>query len=227
MAAVFLIFETLLQHGSYLGIVLFLILTGCGLPVPEEVPIVMAGVLSAQGDMHVWLAFFSCLAGALIGDCVVYGIGYHFGHNLLKRHPRFARFLHAEREAKFEQMIQAHGLKVLFVARFMVGVRSPVYLSAGILRVSFRWFLLTDLLCATLVVSLFFGIAYRFGHQIGNWIRNAEIGFTVTAVIAAVVGLAIYYWRARRRAAVSGQPKQIVGPGKTGLNRPPGKKHVA
>jgi membrane protein DedA with SNARE-associated domain len=226
LAAVFLILDTLLQHGSYLGIVLFLVLTGCGLPVPEEVPIVMAGVLSAQGDLDVWMAFGACLVGALLGDCVMYAIGYHFGHNLLKRHPRFARFLHAEREAKFEQMIQSHGLKVLFVARFMVGVRSPVYLSAGILRVSFRWFLLTDLLCATLVVGLFFGVAYWFGNEIGNWIRNAEIGFTVTAVIAAIVGLAIYTWRVRRRAAEKTEPKQIVAPGKTGLN-PPGKKHVA
>ncbi|MEK6246781.1 MAG: hypothetical protein N2C12_01295, partial [Planctomycetales bacterium] len=32
---------------TYLGIIIFLILTGGGLPIPEEVPIVMAGVMSS------------------------------------------------------------------------------------------------------------------------------------------------------------------------------------
>ena len=33
-----------LEHASYLGIIVVLILTGSGLPVPEEVPIIAAGV---------------------------------------------------------------------------------------------------------------------------------------------------------------------------------------
>ena len=200
------IFDTILTHGSYLGIILFLILTGCGLPAPEEVPIVMAGILSSQGQLDVGLAFASCLFGALVGDCVVYSIGYHFGHNILARHPRFARFLRADREAKFEHLIQSHGLKVLFVARFMVGVRSPVYLSAGILRVSFRRFLLTDLFSATLVVSLFFGLSYFFGDTIVGWLRGAELGVTAAAVGVLALGGGIYAWRVWRKTASAAVP---------------------
>ena len=47
--------------GSYLGIILFLMLTGCGLPIPEEVPIVLAGVLSAEGKLMPEWAFAACL----------------------------------------------------------------------------------------------------------------------------------------------------------------------
>src|SRR5262245_43409166 len=129
--------EFLVQHGSYFGIALFLILTGCGLPIPEEVGILTAGVLSSSADMNPWLAFAACLIGALIGDCIMYGIGHHWGHGLLKNHPWFAHLLSADREEKFEFLIRRHGLKVLFAARFMVGVRGPVYLSAGVLRVGF------------------------------------------------------------------------------------------
>src|SRR5690349_12116149 len=117
--------DLFIEHGSYFGIALFLILTGCGLPIPEEVPILAAGVLSSNGKLEPWLAFASCLGGALIGDCVMYSIGHYFGHNLLKDHKWFAKLLSAEREEKFEFLIRRHGLKVLFVARFMVGVRSP------------------------------------------------------------------------------------------------------
>jgi len=189
--------EILLTRWSYLGIIVFLVLTGCGLPIPEEVPIVLAGVLSAHDAMNVWLALASCLIGALIGDCVMYSIGYHWGHNLLKDHPRFARFLHAEKEAYFESVIQNHGLKVMLLARFMVGIRSPVYLAAGIVRVPFRRFLLMDLLCATVVVSLFFSLAYFFGHTVIEYARRVEIGLTSVVVLAAIVAACWFYWRRR------------------------------
>ncbi len=34
-------------------------------------------------------------------------------------------------QAKAERMFRHHGFKVLFVARLLVGLRSPVYFSAG------------------------------------------------------------------------------------------------
>ena len=135
-------FDFPLDHVSYLGIIVVLILTGSGLPIPEEIPIVAAGIASSVGTLNPWGAFVCCLIGALAGDSVIYVIGYHFGHSLVTRHPRFAHLLHAEREAKIEEMIRRHGLKVFFLSRFMVGIRAPVYLTAGILRMSFRRFYL-------------------------------------------------------------------------------------
>ncbi len=79
-------FDLIGMPGSYLGIILFLVLTGCGLPIPEEVPIVLAGVLSAKGQLVPEWAFAACLIGALLGDSLMYLIGYHFGHNLLREH---------------------------------------------------------------------------------------------------------------------------------------------
>ncbi len=193
--------DLLFEHGSYLGIVLFLVLTGCGLPIPEEVPVVTAGVLASQGALDPLGAFFACLVGAILGDCVMYAIGYHWGHGLLKEHPRFAHLLHAEREARFETAIRRHGLKVLFAARFMVGVRSPVYLSAGILRIPFRRFLLMDLLCATVVVGLFYWLTYLFGDHIAQWIKKAELGLTTLVILAVVAVAAFFYLRRRRRLA--------------------------
>src|SRR6188472_1824943 len=93
---------------SYFGFFLFIMLTGCGLPLPEEVAIVLAGVLSAQGTFEWQWAFIACLAGALVGDSLMYLIGYFGGLRLLYAHPRFAKLLGAQREARFEQAIQRH-----------------------------------------------------------------------------------------------------------------------
>jgi membrane protein DedA with SNARE-associated domain len=196
------LFDFPLDHVSYLGIVVVLILTGSGLPVPEEIPIVAAGVASSVGTLNPWGAFACCLIGALAGDSVIYFIGYHFGHSLVTRHPRFAQLLHAEREARIEAMIRRHGLKVFFLSRFMVGVRAPVYLTAGILRMSFRRFFLIDTICATAVVGVFFGLGYAYGDHVTaliHLIRRSEIGLSLAVVTGACVVVCYYLWRRRRR----------------------------
>ena len=192
--------DILLTHGSYLALVIVLILTGSGLPIPEEVPIIAAGVLAAQGTLDPWLALGWCIFGAIVGDCIMYFIGYHFGRGVLREHPWWARFVTPHREAQIEVMFRRHGLKVFLVARFLVGLRSPVYLTAGILRVSFKRFFLIDLICATAVVGTFFGLTYWFGKYIAQWVRTGEVLLTIVVVIAlAVVG--IWLWQRYRRKA--------------------------
>ncbi|MGW8258479.1 MAG: DedA family protein, partial [Thermoguttaceae bacterium] len=183
-----------LTHGSYLVIFIVLVLTGSGLPIPEELPIIAAGILSAKSQLNPWLAFTWCLLGAIVGDCVMYFIGYHFGRPVLQEHPWWARFVTAEREAQIERQFRQHGFKVFFMARFLVGIRSPVYLTAGILRLSFRRFLLIDLICATSVVGTFFGLTYLFGFAISKWLRRGEVVLTIL-VMLAVAGVSIYIWR--------------------------------
>src|SRR3954470_4097573 len=109
------------EHVSYLGIVVVLVLTGSGLPIPEEVVVIPAGAAASYGQLNPWLALASCVAGALLGDAVMYGIGYRFGQSVLREHPWWARFLKPEREQQIEGLIRRHGLKVFFAARFLVG----------------------------------------------------------------------------------------------------------
>lgn len=186
--------DILLTHGSYFVITLVLILTGSGLPVPEEVPIIAAGILSANQTLNPFIAFACCLFGALIGDCLMYWIGFHFGRGVLREHPWWARFVTPERESQIEEQFHRHGFKVFFVARFLVGLRSPVYLTAGIMQVSFKRFFVIDLICATSVVGTFFWLTYLFGQYIPQIVHQAEVWLTLAVVIGvAVVGF--YGWR--------------------------------
>lgn len=192
-----LVLDLFLENFGYLGIIIFLVLTGCGLPIPEEVPIILAGVLSSQDKLVTEWAFAACLIGALLGDSVMYAIGYHFGHGLLAEHPKFGKFLGAQREEYFEQAIQRHSFKVMLLARFMVGVRGPVYLAAGVVRMPFRRFILCDLICATLVVGTFFSLSYFYGERITRLVMDAEKTFTL--ILLAVAGVAFLWWMRRRR----------------------------
>ena len=171
----------------------FLVLTGCGLPLPEEVAIILAGVLSAQGHLDPFLAFAACLVGALLGDAIVYAIGHRWGHNLLSYHPRLAKLMGAEREKRFEEAIEQHAFKVMLLSRFLVGVRGPVYLAAGVVRLPFRKFLIYDVICATIVVGLFFGLSYLFGDHVARWLHDAELKVTLfVLLVVLVVGYFLY-----------------------------------
>ncbi len=183
-----------LQTHGYWAITLVLILTGSGLPIPEEVPIIAAGVLAASNTLNPWGALACCLCGAIGGDTIMYWIGYHFGRGVLREHSWWARFVTPKRECQVERMFERHGLKVFFVARFLVALRSPVYLTAGILRVSFRRFLVIDLICASAVVCTVFGLAYYFGDDIRKLIHKTQVLGTIAAVLA-VAAVAFYLWR--------------------------------
>ena len=59
--------------------------------------------------------------------------------------------------------------------------------------------MIIDLICATVVVSLFYSLAWFFGENIINWIRTAERGLTV-AIIIAVAFVGAFFWIHHRRS---------------------------
>src|SRR5205823_12216600 len=132
---------------------------------PEEAPIIAAAVLSHRGTM-VWpAALASCFVGVLLGDFVVYYLGYFYGEKVLSF--RLTRtVLTRQREAQIKGYFHRHGIKILILGRFAVGFRTAAYLTAGILRLPALRLLFADLFAATLSTLLMFGLGYAFAEQI-------------------------------------------------------------
>ncbi|QDV33180.1 DedA family protein [Tautonia plasticadhaerens] len=197
--------EDLIEQFGYLGIVLLLVLGGLGLPVPEEAPIILAAILTRKGAMWGPMAFGACVVGVLLGDFVVYGLGYVYGERVLAF--RLTRkLLTRAREAQIKGYFQRHGLKILIVGRFAVGFRTAAYLTAGILRHPPLKLLMTDLFAVMLSTPLMFGLGYFFARQIEEGIREVQHSLALVAAGALVLLLLVRSERARRRG---GRP---VGP---------------
>src|SRR4029078_3625225 len=186
-----------LDPTSYLGFFLFIAATGCGMPIPEEAAIVVAGVHSSQQPLYWPNALAVCLAGAFVGDTFMYAIGYRWGHSIFTKHPRFAKLFATENEKQFQQAVESHALKVMLVARFLVGIRAPVYVMTGVVRLPYRRFLLYDLISATLVVGAVFALSYVFGEHVRDWVRHAEIRATIVVVLVLIAVAAVLYYRHR------------------------------
>ena len=189
----------ILHPANYLAIFVFIAATGCGMPIPEEAAIVVAGVLSSQHQLHWPYALLACILGAIVGDSFMYAIGYRWGHGIFTSHPRFAKLFASENEEQFQKAVEAHALKVMLVARFLVGIRAPVYLMTGVVRLPYRRFLLYDLISASLVVGTVFGLSYWFGEQVAGWVKHAEIRATIVVVLIVIAVVAILYYRHREQ----------------------------
>jgi membrane protein DedA with SNARE-associated domain len=202
--------EQIVAHLGYLGIALILILGGVGLPIPEEAPVILAAVLSRNGKLLAPLAFATCLTGVLIGDFVVYFLGYHYGEKVLSL-PLTRRLLTRAREAQIKGYFHRHGFKILVLGRFAVGFRTAAYLTAGILKLPPLKLLLTDLVAASLSTCLMFGLGFIFAHQIQSGIREMQGWFTMALGASLAIWLCYRFYKGRKRAGLPVGPPVLFG----------------
>jgi membrane protein DedA with SNARE-associated domain len=193
------IVEHLAGHHAYLGILGLLLLGSLGVPIPEELPIISAGVLSQTGYTRWWLALPTCLLGVLSGDVILYWVGHHWGERVLGwRIVR--RLLSREREQWLKDAYCRHAVKTIVMARHIIGLRAAAFLTAGIARVSFWTFLATDAGAAVVGVPFSFAVAYFFADQVEALVADMHraerwLALGGVVVLAAVLAVMTRRWR--------------------------------
>ncbi len=193
----------------YIWIPVLMIAAGLGFPLPEEIILVFTGYLAyANPDTHnVFLLFAVCVGSILIGDLVPFLLGSIFGPKILKI--RLVRtWMHTERLARLNAFFEKHGRLTILLARFITGVRTPAFFTAGTMRMSIFRFLIMDGIGAVIGSALFIWLGTISGGQIDaviDWIHKTERGLLIFIVLASV-GLGIYLWyRHRRRQSLLGE----------------------
>lgn len=110
--------------------------------------------------------FFVGLAGVLIGDATMFLAGRLFGYRI-QRIRLFRRILSPRRFSQIQRKFKKYGLGLLFVARFLPGLRSPIYLVSGMSRrVSFITFILMDGMAALISVPVWIYLGYFFADNL-------------------------------------------------------------
>jgi membrane protein DedA with SNARE-associated domain len=100
------------EQFTYLGIFAVLLLGSLGVPIPEEMPIIAAAVLTHAGLARWWLALPVCLLGVLSGDVVLYWVGRQWGEHVLNW--RVVRLvLTPKREQWLQAAYRRHALKTI------------------------------------------------------------------------------------------------------------------
>jgi membrane protein DedA with SNARE-associated domain len=170
----------------YAKLAALLLLCGLGLPIPEDISLISAGYLAHLGKVEVHMVFVVCFAAVLGGDGIAFTLGRLFGTKLLASRLGH-RYFNPRRQRRVRAYFRRYGSKVIFIARFLPGLRFSIFLSAGMLRVRPYVFVVYDSLAALLSVPLLVYSAWYFGDQIDHvivWAKRSEYG--ILALIGAV-----------------------------------------
>lgn len=228
-----------LSHFTYFALIGVLLLAGMGVPIPEDIPLIIGGWLcnpdhspivvnAAEGAVvHVpslYLMIAAGMFGVLAGDSIVFSIGRRGidTNNFVARHLR--KVMHSKRREKVERHFAKHGNLTVFAGRFMPGFRSIVFAFAGLSRMSYLRFLLIDGLAALISVPVFVWLGYHFAEDINRVFKGIDKvkEFLLPIALVIIVGLvALHFYRRRRltaqlAAAPVDKPKQPAGIGQGG-----------
>jgi membrane protein DedA with SNARE-associated domain len=240
---------------AYVFTFLALVAAGVGFPIPEEIPIVTAGVLAgrtpepkvsdlghavsllglspdagfpaglpwagllrswpADDDttpVRWWIMLPVCILGVVFSDGLLYVLGRVFGVRLLHV-PFVTRMMPPDKRARIESNFHRYGIKILLFARLLPGIRAPIFITAGTMRLPLKRFLLADLIYAIPGVSLLFFLAFWFTNSFRDLVMRAEekvIQWRPILILAAVVAVTVYFIiHVYRKPVSTGDPKEL------------------
>ncbi len=192
--------ERLIDYSPYVGILAALCLGSLGAPIPEEIPVVTAGLLARQEVVRWWLALPLCVVGVLSGDIALYWVGRHWGEHVLELR-LVRRVLDPARREKLTAAYRKNGLIIVFAARHVMGLRAAAFLTAGVARIPFWKFLAVDGAAIGYGVPLNFTLAL-FADRVHELLANVyriDRWIAVLAVVAAAGWIGVFVWRRSRR----------------------------
>ncbi len=179
-----------IEHFTYAGLFVVLMLCGLGLPIPEDVALLAGGYLVHRGITRYPITLAVSLFGVVAGDNSLFFMGRHFGTGLV-RYFSIGRPGRKHQIERIEGFMQRHGHRAIFYARFLAGLRALVYLSAGSFGVRPGVFLFYDLLGALISVPIVVTLGYVFGKQLEMLVRYIG-GFERLILIVAILSVAVY-----------------------------------
>ena len=188
-------------YGTYSYFVILAVLLACGfgLPLPEDITLVTAGILASRNIIDFKMTVALCLLGVLLGDGVIFWLGSHYGAKL-RRTKFFSVIIPEKRDAAVKAIVQKYGDKVIFMARFMPGLRTPLFFATGSYHVPFWKFFLLDGFAALISVPLWVYVGFLFGSNLEHLeivIKKAQKGIYSSLAAIIVIFVTVYFVRKR------------------------------
>jgi len=192
--------EDWIAAGGYVVLFGLLFACGLGLPLPEDIPLIVAGALAATGKMNLIIASICAWCGIIGGDIVLYHLGKKFGLEIT-RVPFVGKHLTKARIERAEMFFEKYGIWVVAIGRLFAGVRGAMVVAAGATRFNFWKFVITDGIAALVSGGLFVALGYWLGNNMEllmaqvdeakDWILNGAILIGLIAVL--------WFWRRYKR----------------------------
>jgi membrane-associated protein len=185
-----------LSRYTYPAMIALLAVSGLGVPISEDLTLLLAGALAGDGVTRFWPTLIAGYVGVVFGDLLIYNWGRRLGPAAYN-HPRVRKYLSPERQRRLDAHFHKHGFLTVVVGRHTPILRALAFFLAGASGVPPWKFLLADALSSAVTVPIVVSLGYFFGDHLDD-VRRMLHGFQwgALAVIAVAGGIV---WLVRRR----------------------------
>lgn len=201
----------------YTGVVLMMVLSGFGLPIPEEVTLISLGLLAFMGanpdhfpPPYPGAPVVDPTEAAIVASIAVFGADFliycigRFGGRRVIQHPRLQRFFPATMLTKAEAFVKKYGALATGLFRFTPGVRFPEHLLCGMLKFPAWKFAMIDGLAVAISVPTQVLLLAHYGEPILEAVKKFKIvvfGALGLLLIAYIALKLKNYYASRAKAA--------------------------
>ena len=176
-----------------------------GTLVSEDFSTITSGLLAGAGILYYWQSVLAAYFGILVGDSIIFFMGYHFGRPMLSH--KWARFV-VRRKAvdRAQYHFEKNGLWIILITRFLPGTRTATYFAAGALHAPVVRFILAFALAAALWTPFLVGLSYYIGRELLDLYAVYEAMALPVLLLAGLLlyflihyGIPLLTWKGRQR----------------------------
>ncbi|MET8472838.1 DedA family protein [Streptomyces sp. NPDC006422] len=178
-------------------------LESLGIPLPGEIVLISAALLSSQhGDVNPVVLGACASAGAVVGDSIGYAIGRKGGRPLLAKMGRkFPKHFGPGHVATAERSFEKWGMWAVFFGRFIALLRIFAGPLAGVLHMPYWKFLTANLLGGVVWAGGTTAVIYYVGVVAEEWLKKFSYVGLGIAVLIGLASMLIVKRRAAKMAA--------------------------
>ena len=198
---------------ALLVVFFLLFLAGCGLPLPEDIPLTFTGILLGLPAMQARygglvsatvVVGVVCYTSIITGDLVAHWLGRRYGRSISK-YPPFRWAMPEHRIQRLHRWFDRFGNATVFFGRMVAGIRFVTFVVAGMAGMPVSRFIFWDSLAALITVPAWIILGYVVGthfQQIVEWMSTVS---TTTWIVVGTLIVAFFIFRLvtgrRRRKA--------------------------
>lgn len=158
-------------------------------PVPEDAITLGTGYLIATGQFELLPALPFLWLGVFIGDSYLFFLGYFLGSRIFSIKP-LSYLYNDSRKQAVQEKLEKYGGGVVFLGRFIFGLRAQVYLNLGLLKFPPVRYVAFNISAILLHTSLMVYLGYLFQAQIASLIDGiSRFGAGVSQFFWVLIGV--------------------------------------
>jgi membrane protein DedA with SNARE-associated domain len=182
-----------------------------GIPLPGEIVLVSAALLSSQHSGINPIILGACASlGAVIGDSIGYAIGRKGGRPLLAwLANKFPRHFSEGHVATAERSFEKWGMWAVFFGRFIALLRIFAGPLAGVLHMPYWKFLIANVLGGIIWAGGTTAVVYYVGIVAEDWLKRFSYFGLAAAVLVGLASMLLVKRRAQKMSAEKNEPEPV------------------